>query len=656
MNKKGFTLIESMVAVSVSALIAIGGTTYLLSKAKDSKIDAISSKMVKIVSAVDQRVYIDKYDIGLWPPTTSYVTTTQVNKFLTREFIAKTASCGDPINGWVPEIKDPSDANEVAYKEGLKLVPCDVWGGTATEFGMTATARFDGTATEIRNVNFFFRFDKDEDFEENFLNLKKILKKTKELDGKNITGSHNYLFVDMSKAKPEEHSFTALECLAAKSNCGFLAQYSADGGGVEYLDVTGANSMINSKIDFVEIEGGDVINDCMTFEFDAGTGSWNAVNAIDCGIGIDPTKSAPFVEADVYALSAEKIFLNKTCTMSFGGVINQVPCGIFNDASTAGGGNAPHAIAVLDELQAEEAFVNMLNVDEITTNTLNVDGTMTVDGTTEINELTVNAKADFNEDVHMKGTGNKVDHDLRIFGETEVDVLTVNSAALFKKNLQVDGFLDVRNGFITADHLELDTITVGELNRNCSTLNALKLFKDGEHTEPVICTTFTDIDGKTKTAWKLANARIGQIVPFDGTCPKGFDYFEEASGRFLMGENESLLKGKSAAQQAALVSQGKAFRNKDGNIVTIKAGEQGGEAFHQLTEDELPRHNHKVPDIKASCVGTDCAGYAMATVGNKGSTVWSNANEIPTGSAGGGKKHENRPPYYVVNYCIYSGK
>lgn len=65
MNKKGFTLIESMVAVSVSALIAIGGTTYLLSKAKDSKIDAISSKMVKIVSAVDQRVYIDKYDIGL---------------------------------------------------------------------------------------------------------------------------------------------------------------------------------------------------------------------------------------------------------------------------------------------------------------------------------------------------------------------------------------------------------------------------------------------------------------------------------------------------------------------------------------------------------------------------------------------------------------
>jgi microcystin-dependent protein len=45
----------------------------------------------------------------------------------------------------------------------------------------------------------------------------------------------------------------------------------------------------------------------------------------------------------------------------------------------------------------------------------------------------------------------------------------------------------------------------------------------------------------------------------------------------------------------------------------------------------------------------------MAKVGARGDTVWSNANEIPTGPAGKDETHENRPPYYVVNYCIYEG-
>lgn len=660
-TKSGFTLIESMIALSVSSLVAVGGVTYLLSEAEAAKMDSVTSKIVKLVSAVDQRVYIDKYDITLWPAVQSYVTTNQVNDFLKREFIAKTASCGDSTSGWSPVIDDPSDVSEVTYKESLKLVPCTVWSSTNAEFGLEVSSKFNGTATELRNVNFYFKFKDDKEFQDNFLNFKRILKKTKEQDGKNITGSHNYYFVDVTKTNPEDHSLTSMECLALKSGCGILAQYSADGSGVEYLDVTGGNSMINSKIDFTETEGGAVINTCFTFEYKSATNTWEKRDKVDCGLGIDSTKTNPFVEADIYSVNSEKVFLNKLCDMAVGASIVEVPCGMFNNDAVLSGGTSK-AIAVLDELQSKEAFVNLLTVKEITTDNLNIDGTLNVDGSTNLNKLNVTDASVFNETVTMNGIENEVNQDLTIFGETEVDILTVNSVALFKKNLQIDGYLDISNGYIKADHLELGSITQGEINRNCLTGNikegALKLYTNASrtHTEPVICTRFRDIDGNLKVAWKLANARIGQIVPFDGTCPAGFDYFEDAAGRFLMGQNKTLLDGKTTAQKNKLVADGKAFTDKNGNIISIAAGDKGGAAYHALTEDEMPIHHHTVPDIKASCSGTDCAGFAMATVGARGDTVWSNANEIPTGAAGKGEKHENTPPYYAVNYCMYSGK
>ena len=136
---------------------------------------------------------------------------------------------------------------------------------------------------------------------------------------------------------------------------------------------------------------------------------------------------------------------------------------------------------------------------------------------------------------------------------------------------------------------------------------------------------------------------------------KDLSTLKKSSGRFLIGQNETQLKGLTGSEKNDLLNSGDAFVDKNGNIIEYKIGDTGGEAFHKLTEDEMPIHNHEVPDIKASCSGSDCAGYAMAKVGARGDTVWSNANEIPTGPAGKDKSHENRPPYYVVNYCIYEG-
>lgn len=67
-------------------------------------------------------------------------------------------------------------------------------------------------------------------------------------------------------------------------------------------------------------------------------------------------------------------------------------------------------------------------------------------------------------------------------------------------------------------------------------------------------------------------------------------------------------------------------------------GKTGGEKMHKLTIDEIPPHSHN--------------SYYSASVLD-GGTWWSQANSgntVPTSKTGGGKPHENRPPYIVMAF------
>jgi type II secretory pathway pseudopilin PulG len=663
--KKGLTLIEAMIALGISAAVTTGGLSYYNEQNKSDQIDELASNVTKIMSAVDQRVYIDKYDPNLWPNVLNYNTTRQTQEFLNRELIASTANCGDSSNGWQPTINDPSDSTEVAYKTNLQLVPCNVLGTAVTvNDTLTANLRITKSAISISTVDLYLFFEDQEDFREGFINLKKLAQKTRELDDKNVTGSHSYRFVDMTNPNPSLTSLTNQECLNLSTNCGFLAQYQADGEGVEYLDVTGANSMINSKVTFKErLDDIAPVQACFTYEYSGATNSWVRKGDLDCGIGIDPDKGHSFVEADVYSASAQRFNLDSLCDMDVSGVVQKVPCGMM----TTNSGSSTVAVGVLDEIQATEGFVNLLNVTNIETGTLVVDGLLSVSGDSQLNTLTVKSESTFEDKVTFSGENNIIENNLTVNGLTELDTLNVSGLSNFQKDVNVLGTLEVigTEGYVKANHLKLGTISSSDLHTSCDSglEGAMKILKIEKyinskrvlHTEPVICAKYTDISGSQKTAWKLANARVGQVLPFDGSCPEGFNHFEKSSGRFLIGQNETQLDGLSTIEKNALIASGDAFVDKNGVLLEYNIGETGGEAFHRLTEDEMPIHNHEVPDIKASCSGADCAGYAMAKVGARGDTVWSNANEIPTGPAGKDETHENRPPYYVVNYCIYEG-
>ena len=74
---------------------------------------------------------------------------------------------------------------------------------------------------------------------------------------------------------------------------------------------------------------------------------------------------------------------------------------------------------------------------------------------------------------------------------------------------------------------------------------------------------------------------------------------------------------------------------------TYAAGSTGGEAAHTLTVEEMPRHNHEVDNLNAS--GSATPFMTVQAQDKKGF-----GGNVQTMYAGGGKAHNNMPPYIAV--------
>jgi len=70
-------------------------------------------------------------------------------------------------------------------------------------------------------------------------------------------------------------------------------------------------------------------------------------------------------------------------------------------------------------------------------------------------------------------------------------------------------------------------------------------------------------------------------------------------------------------------------------------GVTGGEAMHILTTAEMPSHIHNMEGFNIG-----------SRWGAEHPTIMPGGTGIPTGSAGGGQAHENRPPYYALCFIM----
>lgn len=88
------------------------------------------------------------------------------------------------------------------------------------------------------------------------------------------------------------------------------------------------------------------------------------------------------------------------------------------------------------------------------------------------------------------------------------------------------------------------------------------------------------------------------------------------------------------------------YNASDADYDTI--GKTGGEKTHTLTIDEMPSHNHYLKRDKDGDAAGRQSDEAPFDYTHTGATV-------NTSYAGGGKAHENRPPYYVLAYIMFVG-
>ena len=125
----------------------------------------------------------------------------------------------------------------------------------------------------------------------------------------------------------------------------------------------------------------------------------------------------------------------------------------------------------------------------------------------------------------------------------------------------------------------------------------------------------------------------GLIGYFEGNCPKYWEEYYPASGRFII----------SAGYYSAHSSDGRE------EVGTYNLGSIGGEINHKLYKNEMPQHNHRDGDfrflLKSDCSNT-MPGSVDVTCGEP------NLHEAAILiDEGGDAPHNNIPPYIALKAC-----
>ena len=131
------------------------------------------------------------------------------------------------------------------------------------------------------------------------------------------------------------------------------------------------------------------------------------------------------------------------------------------------------------------------------------------------------------------------------------------------------------------------------------------------------------------------------MVAFDRACPHGWDDYDKAGGRFIVGAGEHTNKDDSGSE-----------------ILSSNLESTGGYQAVAITEAQMPRHSHSLaagPSDWDGQVGSLNAGNVREIGGHTGFSGYVRNNAAGqefVELTGGSEPHTNIPPFVALSYCI----
>lgn len=529
-NEKGFTLVETLIAVSIAGVLSTGAIKFAIDELEKDKQEKAGNEFVKIIGAVENRLLLDGFSESHWNQNEWKNTNEVINNLLREQLIAADANCS--TGSW-----EPQDAEQ----KNAKLVDCLIWNKMPFDMQAKAELKKD-SAGFVESFELILNFKDKAHFEKEYQNLQRSLFKARVKDTSDSSSNHSYSFVDLNT----KTDISNTQCINLDKDCSVMISYNR-AGSFDYVRTDGSNSMLDSHLSFIDGSAGSGLTCAKwTNDKDDNSGAWIQTLDEDCGIGIYKQTGVP-AAVDVVADngSFKSVVLDEECILYEWNGTNVVdstkrsPCGMVDNGSTMyqviPNLNSQAIIALsaklndldskaiqTDQFDANEATlksakIQVANIDSLVSKVAVVDDmeiintlkTALIDSST--GTTTFNSSAIFTQDTDMQRLTATEIETPNVFA-TNIETATINGVKL-------------SNGYHTDIRSVSDIETTGEIKAKNFVSGSVELFDANGKETSQYCIS----EGKGAIS---TDKRTGRLLYCSGTYWKAASEYGEDSAPF----------------------------------------------------------------------------------------------------------------------------
>lgn len=429
MKNNGFTIIETLIALTLGTTITAGAVSYQSDRSKDIMAEKTIQEINSILKNIDKKIKENGLERSNWADSAWSNESEIISKLINDEL------------------------NMSLWSEGLE-----------ESLFVNANINYD-SSDFFQNFNFYLSFDSEKSFESNFKHFNKAsrIKSLRENEKMSVGNYTVSLYSDSTK-----QNITTQDCLADSLNCQFHFSYNRIGGG-EYLRANpdsslSQNQIKDGRIKFIDSTNGAPYK-CIPWQ-KTKAGAWEIKSSADnipCGIGLydNGTGTNEIFSVDVAANngSFETLYLNGLCELysidneRIKKEPNKVRCAIKNDTEI---------VQIVENINANKAIIETVYSKDGKFNELYISNNLKVINEANITEMEANVMEANTVDILEELTSKTESNFNNVIFENKANFnnsVTVNTNTELKTKNDIEGNINLTTGLSL---VSLNKFTIGE--------------------------------------------------------------------------------------------------------------------------------------------------------------------------------------------------